>query len=157
MASAEIKRAPSDSADTSPGADDSDYYTPEDPSTGVAGVAGVAAGHFLVDQGTDTSLDTPMTEAPATVAEGTAGGGVSPAPSSTASTGSAKGSPDAMAMRRRRVFEDRCSPVHEEERPIELVEVKATTPLAPTGSTTTFEASMPACFRNSSTLLCCSL
>ncbi|XP_077526377.1 mahogunin ring finger 1 isoform X1 [Haemaphysalis longicornis] len=125
--------------DTSPGAEDSDYYTPEDPAVGVGGVAGVAGGHFLVDQGTDTSLDTPMAEAPPSAAEGTAGGGVSPAPSSTASAGSAKGSPDAMAMRRRRVFEDRCSPVHEEERPIELVEVKATTPLAPTGSTTTFE------------------
>lgn len=35
--------------DTSPGGDDSDYYTPEDPSTTI-----------LVDQGTDTSLDTPQ-------------------------------------------------------------------------------------------------
>ncbi|XP_015907254.1 E3 ubiquitin-protein ligase MGRN1 [Parasteatoda tepidariorum] len=34
--------------DTSPSGEDSDYYTPEDPSTTI-----------LVDQGTDTSLDTP--------------------------------------------------------------------------------------------------
>ncbi|XP_054708358.1 E3 ubiquitin-protein ligase MGRN1-like [Uloborus diversus] len=37
------------SKDTSPGGEDSDYYTPEDPSLTI-----------LVDQGTDTSLDTPQ-------------------------------------------------------------------------------------------------
>ncbi|GFY43199.1 e3 ubiquitin-protein ligase MGRN1 [Trichonephila inaurata madagascariensis] len=37
------------SKDTSPGGEDSDYFTPEDPSTTI-----------LVDQGTDTSLDTPQ-------------------------------------------------------------------------------------------------
>lgn len=37
------------SKDTSSGGDDSDYYTPEDPNTTI-----------LVDQGTDTSLDTPQ-------------------------------------------------------------------------------------------------
>lgn len=36
-------------SDVSPGGEDSDYYTPEDPSTTI-----------LVDQGTDTSLDTPQ-------------------------------------------------------------------------------------------------
>lgn len=116
--------------DTSPGAEDSDYYTPEDPAV----QEGCA--HFLVDQGTDTSLDTPLTETPG--AESSSGT-VVPTPSS--GSGNAKNSPDAMALRRRRVFDDRCSPVHEEDRPIELVEVKkATTPLAPTAGTTTFEA-----------------
>ncbi|XP_075558009.1 mahogunin ring finger 1 isoform X2 [Dermacentor variabilis] len=115
--------------DTSPGAEDSDYYTPEDPAV-------QEGGHFLVDQGTDTSLDTPLAETPS--AESSSGTAV-PTPSS--GSNSAKNSPDAMALRRRRAFDDRCSPVHEEERPIELVEVKkATTPLAPTGTTTTFEA-----------------
>lgn len=114
--------------DTSPGAEDSDYYTPEDPAV-------QEGGHFLVDQGTDTSLDTPLAETPS--AESSSGTAV-PTPSS--GSNSAKNSPDAMALRRRRAFDDRCSPVHEEERPIELVEVKkVTTPLAPTG-TTTFEA-----------------
>ncbi|KAG8188576.1 hypothetical protein JTE90_007182 [Oedothorax gibbosus] len=37
------------SKDTSPGGEESDYFTPEDPSTTI-----------LVDQGTDTSLDTPQ-------------------------------------------------------------------------------------------------
>ncbi|XP_064462852.1 E3 ubiquitin-protein ligase MGRN1-like isoform X2 [Ornithodoros turicata] len=39
--------------DTSPGGEESDYYTPEDPATAV---------HFLVDRATDTSLDTPQAE-----------------------------------------------------------------------------------------------
>ncbi|XP_077490563.1 LOW QUALITY PROTEIN: mahogunin ring finger 1 [Amblyomma americanum] len=123
--------------DTSPGAEDSDYYTPEDPATSTGAVAGAVGGHFLVDQGTDTSLDTPLAETPSAESSGT----VLPTPSSSGSgSNSAKNSPDGMALRRRRAFDDRCSPVHEEERPIELVEVKATTPLAPTGATTTFEA-----------------
>lgn len=123
--------------DTSPGAEDSDYYTPEDPAASTGSVAGAVGGHFLVDQGTDTSLDTPLAETPSAESSGT----VLPTPPSGGSgSNSAKNSPDAMALRRRRAFDDRCSPVHEEERPIELVEVKATTPLAPAGSTTTFEA-----------------
>ncbi|KFM79221.1 putative E3 ubiquitin-protein ligase MGRN1, partial [Stegodyphus mimosarum] len=44
------------SKDTSPGGEDSDYYTPEDPSTTI-----------LVDQGTDTSLDTPQGMEPSSV------------------------------------------------------------------------------------------
>ncbi|GBM83192.1 hypothetical protein AVEN_262675-1 [Araneus ventricosus] len=40
---------PAEAGDTSPGGEDSDYFTPEDPSTTI-----------LVDQGTDTSLDTPQ-------------------------------------------------------------------------------------------------
>ncbi|KAL3178845.1 hypothetical protein MRX96_009513 [Rhipicephalus microplus] len=116
--------------DTSPGAEDSDYYTPEDPAVQEGST------HFLVDQGTDTSLDTPLAETPG--AESSSGIAM---PTSSGGSGSAKNSPDAMALRRRRVFDDRCSPVHEEDRPIELVEVKkATTPLASTAGTTTFEA-----------------
>ncbi|CAN8002782.1 unnamed protein product [Ixodes hexagonus] len=122
--------------DTSPGADDSDYYTPEDPATAVAPTS--AGGHFLVDQGTDTSLDTPQSEAPPPGCEVVQA--ISPTALAAAPPiSSARDSPDAMALRRRRVFEDRCSPVCEEDqRPIELVEVKATSPTTVTGST--FEA-----------------
>lgn len=111
--------------DTSPAADDSDYYTPEDPATGSGGGAcgtPSSGGHFLVDQGTDTSLDTPLGEA-------VPGGEVSATVPAVSPCANPRDSPDAMALRRRRAFEDRCSPVCEEERPIELMEVKATSPV----------------------------
>ncbi|KAM7296630.1 E3 ubiquitin ligase Rnf157 isoform X2 [Ixodes scapularis] len=126
--------------DTSPGADDSDYYTPEDPATGVVAAPTSVGGHFLVDQGTDTSLDTPQTEAPPSpsrkVVQAISPTALAAAPPPGSGT---RDSPDAMALRRRRVFEDRCSPVCEEDqRPIELVEVKVASPTSVTGSA--FEA-----------------
>lgn len=124
--------------DTSPGADDSDYYTPEDPAAGVTVAATSVGGHFLVDQGTDTSLDTPQSEVlplGCEVVEAISPTALAAAPPTSGS----RDSPDAMSLRRRRAFEDRCSPVCEEDqRPIELVEVKATTPVSGTGSA--FEA-----------------
>lgn len=85
--------------DTSPGAEDSDYYTPEDPAS---------AAHFLVDRATDTSLDTPQVEVPLAVVP--------------------RGSPPDAPQALRKAFGERqSSPVSHQETPphsIELVEVK---------------------------------